>query len=50
MGWLNIIQAYEAIKPEKNMMKFDGYSGREKTKIKITKKPSNLYQDRSLKK
>lgn len=42
----DIVQAYEAIKPEKNAMKFDGYSGREKTKIKISTKPNSLYKER----
>lgn len=46
----DVLQAFEAIKPEKNMMKFEGYSGREKTKIKIRKKPSSLFVERGNKK
>lgn len=39
-------KAYDAMKPEKTAMDFKGYSGREKPKIKISKKPSNLFKER----
>ena len=39
-------KAFEASKPEKQAAGFAGYSGREKTKIKISKKPSNLFKER----
>lgn len=45
----DLIKAYEAIKPEKNAIGFSGYSGREKTRIKITKKPSILFKERGKK-
>ena len=43
---IDVVQAYEAIKPERNTLKFDGYSGREKPKIKISKKPNTLFIER----